>query len=125
MNRAPQEAEILTAIVAGQIAPRFNTDDVVTRSVDMAEKIVDEVTRRADERLESAPEPLDQGIVFVDEFSSRNGKTGEDRRRGVSVEWADGQHVDVTGLMSAVIDAVEKFVESTHGHRFTVMYDRD
>lgn len=54
--RAPQDAEILVALVAGQIeASTWEPDDspTVEQIVDRAEKIIGEVIRRGDERTAS------------------------------------------------------------------------
>lgn len=51
--RAPRDAEILVAIVAGQIAANnYDFPDTVESAIDTAEQIVAEVLRRGDERAD-------------------------------------------------------------------------
>lgn len=49
--RAPRDAEILVAIVAGQIAAQYLSGSTES-AVDAAEEIVAEVLRRGDERAD-------------------------------------------------------------------------
>lgn len=138
LHRDPEEGEYLVALVAGQALPSLIESspperplaEVVDTAVTYGEQVVQEVVARAERREieEPGPTPLPPGVLFIDEFGSRN-REGGDHRTGISVEWADATDLtrdQVSALMGAVIDAVEKFVDAKPAlSSISVQYDRD
>lgn len=138
LHRDPTEPEYLVALVAAQALPALieigpperPLTEVVDTAVTYGEDLVRQVVDRADMREadEPGPTPLPPGILFIDEFGSQN-REGGDERKGISIDWSvatDLAHDQVSALMGAVIDAVEKFVDSKPAlSSISVQYDRD
>lgn len=133
LSRAPQESEILVAIVAGQIAaqaPGYPPDIAV--AVGTAERICEEIINRTDHG--DPPPPMVPGLIFIDEHSSQR-HDGSDKQRGISVQWKRGEEFGYEGdeltaqeandLMAAIVAAVEKWNDEKQNGRFTVAYDTE
>ncbi len=126
--RALEEGEIVTALIAGQVAAAWTANDCkidIGIAVGTAERIQLEIIQRADEPIKTTP--LDPGILFVDEFSCQR-NDGSDKHDGVAVEWAKGtlSHAQQRYLLGLVVKVIEDYAETViDPSGLTVMYDRD